>query len=77
LLAAVQESVAQRGVDRTVAVPDAEVGVGEVRAVDDAEPLVVQRQLRADAGDVGERVAVAGLDVAVPGIEAIEARAGR
>jgi hypothetical protein len=67
--------IAQAGVDGIFAEPDPKVGRAEVRTFDHPDPIAVQRQLRSNAGNVGERVAVARLDVAVEGVDPIEPRA--
>ena len=69
----------QRFVERLRPEPDGEDGSSEVGALDQAEPLPVQGELRPEAGKVRQRVAVARTHITVqsvqpgdPGLERVE-----
>ena len=72
-----QELIAQPDVDGMLSEPDPKVCCAEVCPVDDAERTTIQRQLRADSGNVGERVAVARFDVPVERVDSVETRTQR
>ena len=63
---AAKQLVSEPGVARIVAEPDAEIRLGDVRALDDPKPTAVQGQLRSDSRNGREGVAVGRFDVAVP-----------
>jgi hypothetical protein len=67
-----QELIAQPDVDGMVSEPDPKVCRAEVCPVDDTEGTAVQRQLRPDSGNVGERVAVTRFDVPVQRVDSVE-----
>jgi hypothetical protein len=70
--AAREKLLAQRLVEGLVAEPDGEERRGELRARNDAQRLAVACQLRPDARNVGERVAVSRLHVLVERIELVD-----